>query len=168
MGDHWSLPWKCVGIWRCGHMLLPYICFSDSSDLRVNIDFFENYQTTLEHLVGQFPIIKAASKVSSDPASKVSSDPASKVLSDPASKVLSDPVCIVEHLTDPTTFNDFNTKYIESLVKQVWNRPIKTLYMTRNDLEITGLLRRLVSHLITAIRQVCIIIMDLYTCQINL
>ena len=54
--------------------------------------------------------------------------------------------------------DEFNTQPLEILVELVWSKPIHTLYMCRNDLEITGILRRAVYHLTAAISQVSKII----------
>ena len=61
-------------------------------------------------------------------------------------------------MMDSHMCDEFNTQPLEILVELVWSKPIHTLYMCRNDLEITGILRRAVYHLTAAISQVSKII----------
>ncbi len=154
---------------------IPFYVYSN---LIVDVCFFENYATTLKHLVTQFPIVRRSEEVvdsAVDPMLDPTLDPTVDPVVDnvvdsavnptvysavdPTVDPTIDPTVdaaeyILEQLLDPTLFSGFNVKPVESLIKQVWNRPIKTLYMKRSDIEITGLLRQSVNHLITAIKQV--------------
>ena len=43
---------------------------------------------------------------------------------------------------------------VEELIATVWEKPIKTLYVSRSDLEVTGIMRRIVENAHTSVSQV--------------
>lgn len=51
-------------------------------------------------------------------------------------------------------YQDFDGDPLRSLVQYIWRNPFLTLFMTRSNLEIIGILRRIISHLVIAIDQV--------------
>ena len=51
-------------------------------------------------------------------------------------------------------YQDFDGDPLRSLVQCIWRNPFPTLFMTRSNLEMIGILRRIISHLVTAIDQV--------------
>ena len=51
-------------------------------------------------------------------------------------------------------YQDFDGDPLRSLVQCVWRNPFHTLFMTRSNLEMIGILRRIINHLVTAVDQV--------------
>ena len=52
---------------------------------------------------------------------------------------------------------DSTHEQVEELIATAWDRPIATLYVSRNDLEVVGVMRRTVENAHAAAGQVCTI-----------
>ena len=61
-----------------------------------------------------------------------------------------------DQFVSSSMYQDFDGNPLKSLVQYIWRNPFLTLFMTRSNLEIIGILRRIISHLVIAIDQVYI------------